>query len=383
MVAGIAAFGVVVVGAARVADVIPALTGLGLMICAVLVWSGVAKVRQPDAMASAMRDLRVPGALAGRPIQLAVPWVEIGLAVLLLVTGGIWQSLVWIAALLLFVAYLVLIAAALGRQEHVSCNCFGVASSASVDRGTLVRNVLLVVAAAIGLVGSLFNASPLVVTLFRQDWRGWLGLAALAVVGGLAWLLSREGREGIAAARDDSVAPVAAATDFEAEPEEYLREPIPTAVLEREPGQFVRLPDLAQQRGVLLLYVSATCGSCTEIIAKVDDFADRLPFLDVVVLVVSRGVIDQLPDSVRPRAVVDVAGSVQKGLGLNWVPGGVLLGADGLLAGGPVYGAAINELVDDVVEQFESAAEDPSDGARSAVQEEPAAPEFITVTAAD
>ena len=71
---------------------------------------------------------------------------------------------------------------------------------------------------------------------------------------------------------------------------------IPTAVLEREPGQFVRLPDLAQQRGVLLLYVSATCGSCTEIIAKVDDFADRLPFLDVVVLVVSRGVIDQLPD---------------------------------------------------------------------------------------
>ena len=94
---------VVVVGAARVADVIPALTGLGLMICAVLVWSGVAKVRQPDAMASAMRDLRVPGALASRPMQLAVPWVEIGLAVLLLVTGGIWQSLVWIAALLLFV----------------------------------------------------------------------------------------------------------------------------------------------------------------------------------------------------------------------------------------------------------------------------------------
>ena len=134
---------------------------------------------------------------------------------------------------------------------------------------------------------------------------------------------------------------------------------------------------------MLLLYVSATCGSCTEIIAKVDDYADRLPFLDVVVLVVSRGVIDQLPESVRPRAVVDVAGSVQKGLGLNWVPGGVLLGADGLLAGGPVYGAAINELVDDVVEQFESAAEDPSDGARSAVQEEPAAPEFITVTAAD
>lgn len=370
---------------------IPALAGLGLVICAVLVWSGVAKVRQPDAMASAMRDLRVPGVLASRPMQLAVPWVEIGLAALILVTGGSWQSLVWIAALLLFVSYLVLIAVALGRQEQVSCNCFGVAPSASVDRGTLVRNLLLVVAAAIGLVGSLFNPSPLVVTLFRQDWRGWFGLAALAVVGGLAWVLSREGREGIAAAPDDSLAPVAAATvapvgaatDSEAEPKDYLREPIPTAVLEREPGQFVRLPDLAQQRGVLLLYVSATCGSCTEIIAKVDDFADRLPFLDVVVLVVSRGVIDQLPESVRPRAVVDVAGSVQKGLGLNWVPGGVLLGADGLLAGGPVYGDAIKELVDDVVEQFESAAEDHSDGERSAVQEEPAASEFITVTMVD
>ena len=106
-----------VAGTAKVADVIPALAGLGLVICAVLVWSGVAKVRQPDAMASAMRDLRVPGALASRPMQLAVPWVEIGLAVLLLVTGGIWQSLVWIAALLLFVAYLAYCCHALEKNE--------------------------------------------------------------------------------------------------------------------------------------------------------------------------------------------------------------------------------------------------------------------------
>ena len=81
------------VGTTRGADVIRALAGLGLMICAILVWSGVAKVRQPEAMASAMGDLRVPGALASKPVQLAIPWVEIGLALLLLVTGGIWQSL--------------------------------------------------------------------------------------------------------------------------------------------------------------------------------------------------------------------------------------------------------------------------------------------------
>ncbi|NLH69205.1 MAG: hypothetical protein GX454_03345 [Brooklawnia sp.] len=353
------------------------------MICAILVWSGVAKVRQPEAMASAMGDLRVPGALASKPVQLAIPWVEIGLALLLLVTGGIWQSLAWIATLLLFVAYLVLIAAALGRQERVSCNCFGAASSAPVSRGTLARNILLVIGAAIGLVASLLNPSPLVLTLFRLDWRGWFGLLALAVVGGLAWLLSREGAVDVS---DGSAAPVTPAVtelDSDAEPLDYLRTPIPNAVLEREPGEFVRLPDLAKQRGVLVICVSVTCGSCAEIIAKVDDFAERLPLLDVVVLVTSRGAIDQLPETVRPRAAVDVAGSVAKGLELNWVPGGVLLGADGLLAGGPVYGDAIKQLVDDVAQQFDLAAETSSDGQPAAVQEQPDIAEFVTVTAVD
>lgn len=327
-----------------------------MVICAILVWSGVAKVRQPDAMASAMRDLRVPAILAGKPVQAAVPWIEIGLAVLLLVTGGVWLSLVWIATLLLFVAYLVLIAAALGRQERVSCNCFGAASSAPVNRGTLGRNLLLVIAAALGLTASLINASPLLLTLIRQDWRGWFALLALAVVGGLAWLLSREG----AVDRNDEAPAtlVGEVLESDADLADYVREPIPLAVLEREPGQFVRLPDLAQQRGVLLLYVSATCGSCTEIIARVDEYAERLPLLDVVVLVLSRSAVEQLPESVRPRTVVDVAGSVQTGLGLSWVPGGVLLGTDGLLAGGPVYGDAINQLVDEVAREFESATQD-------------------------
>ena len=86
----------------------------------------------------------------------------------------------------------------------------------------------------------------------------------------------------------------------------------------------------------------------------VDDYARRLPMLDVVVVVSSRDAVGSLPESVRPRAVVDVAHSVQKSLVLSWVPAAVLLGTDGLLAGGPVFGVdVVNQLVDDVVQEFE------------------------------
>lgn len=329
----------------------------GVVISLVLAWSGVAKLREPKSMAEAMRALRVPEVLAGRAVQIAVPWLEIALAAALLVAGGVWQTLAWCATLVLFAAYLAVIVRAVRREEKVSCNCFG-AQSAPVDRGTVVRNILLVVAGAIGLGASLPSPTSLLTKLVNLGWQGWLGLLTITVLLGLAWFLSREVATPAAGQvpdlRDQPATMDTAPAPESEESEDYVRDPIPLAVLERQPGEYLLLPDLARERGVLLFYVSTMCGSCVQILEAMDDYASRLPVLDVAVVVFSRDAVALLPESVRPRALVDVAGSVQKGLDLKWVPGAVLLGADGVLAGGPVFGGdAINQLVDDVVQEFE------------------------------
>ena len=42
---------------------------LSLLICAILAWSGVAKLRAPGSVDRAMRQLRVPAPLAARQLQ--------------------------------------------------------------------------------------------------------------------------------------------------------------------------------------------------------------------------------------------------------------------------------------------------------------------------
>ena len=227
-----------------------------------------------------------------------------------------------------------------------------------------MRNILLVVAAAIGLGTSLLSPASLLTKLVDLGWQGWLGLLTIAVLFGLAWFLSREvatpaagqvrESEDQPVAGAETVAGVLASDQEPTESIDYVRSPIPVAVLERQPGEFVLLPDLAHERGVLMLYVSPSCGGCTQVVAAVDDYASRLPELDVVVVVASRDSVRTLPESVQARAVVDVAHSLRHSLVLSWVPAAALLGTDGLLAGGPVFGVdIINGMVDDVVHEFE------------------------------
>ncbi|MGI5952621.1 MAG: MauE/DoxX family redox-associated membrane protein [Brooklawnia sp.] len=331
------------------------LVAIALVISVVLVWSGVAKLKQPDSMAEAMKSLKIPAMLSGRAIQIAVPWLELALAAALLVTGGIWQIIAWVGAVLLFGVYMWVIARALSSDEQANCNCFGV-DSAPVDRDTLARNVLLLAASGLGLAGAVLRPAAVVTKLAGIGWEGWVGLVAIAVLIGLAWFIAREASaSSTGEAHPASADPTGQLQlgELESEdPEDYIRKPIPHAVLEGEPGEYLLLPNLARERGVVLFYVSTSCGSCEQILSGMDDYVSRLPMLDVYVVVYSRAALAKLPESVQPRAMVDVAGSVQASLELTWVPGAVLLGADGLLAGGPVFGEAIDQLIDDVVEEF-------------------------------
>ena len=83
---------------------------------------------------------------------------------------------------------------------------------------------------------------------------------------------------------------------------------------------------------------------------------ERLPALEVGLL--STLTADAIPDDIRPRAGVlhDHTGLAQRALRMHQSPMAVLLGADGLLAGGPVEGMAeIEAFVSDIEEQLSEA----------------------------
>ncbi|MGB4890929.1 MAG: hypothetical protein WBP09_04590, partial [Propionicimonas sp.] len=166
----------------------------------------------------------------------------------------------------------------------------------------------------------------------------------------------------VAAPRVEVAAPAAAvptaAEPLAAEPMadlDYLRTPIPFVRLTSADGSPTTMRDLARTQARLLVFVSSSCNPCAEIISALPGWtADLGPAVAV------HAVLRQEPESVArdlPDVVADALfaqdGSAHEILGIQATPAAVLLGADGLLAGGPVFGgAAIRELVAEILDQL-------------------------------
>lgn len=80
----------------------------------------------------------------------ALPWVELALgAALAAGLAAPWTALAAVGLLVVFTAVLV-VRLAQGRREP--CNCFGALSRGPVDRGTVVRNLVLLGLGAMALL---------------------------------------------------------------------------------------------------------------------------------------------------------------------------------------------------------------------------------------
>ena len=80
----------------------------------------------------------------------AVPWIEIAVGAMLIVQfGAPWPSL---AALVMLIAFTVLIAVALAHGRRPPCACFGAWSAKPIGGGHLVRNGALMVLALLSLL---------------------------------------------------------------------------------------------------------------------------------------------------------------------------------------------------------------------------------------
>lgn len=338
-------------------------------LCVVLVVSGIAKLKSPSSTDEAFAALQVPVALSSPLFRRGLPWAEIVLGVLLLVTWGWVHLLVTLATLALFIAYLILVAKALQRNDGASCNCFGEWSQSTVTGSTLVRNYVLVFVALLAVVGA-FSAGWHFAWVQQLGGSGWLYFLGLlipaAVVAVILWDSLRMTTTQPTALASPSAASgslergVDARGEDEDELEDYLREPIPFHTLRTLEGHPMTLRQMASVYAIFMVRVSPGCGSCVMVMNQWESIAERIQPLKLQAVVsdpnnIPAELTNHGNDNI-PRPLIDPNGELDALFEQYGTPWAVVFGADKHLAAGPVAGAgAIFELVDEIEAQMKEA----------------------------
>lgn len=146
-----------------------------LTLAAVFLVAAVSKLADRDGSRQALTDFGVPGAIA-TPAALALPLVELGIAVLLVPGASApWGALGALGLLGLFTIGMVV---SLARGRKPNCHCFGQLHSAPVGWATLLRNGAL--AAVAGVVLWRGGESPDLASIAADA--GFTAAATVAVV---------------------------------------------------------------------------------------------------------------------------------------------------------------------------------------------------------
>lgn len=322
-----------------------------LTLVAVLAVSGIAKAGKPGLTLAAMTDLRVPAVLRRRWIAQALPWVEIALAVALLFGSGWLFQGASLAVGGLMAVYLVTVVLAVRRPEPADCACFGELGASQVNWRTVGRNALLMVAATVTALGAFAGLSAWT-ALGSLDLAAGVWLVAALSLGLLGWTIAPSQRLPAAAGEgaQAGVLTVAEPPDLD-----YVRTPIPFVRLTSADGSPTTMRNLASTQARLLVFLSTSCRPCVEIVDLLPPWSADL---DPVVAV--HAVFRQEPETVAAHmphvmgaALFAQDGSAHEILGIQATPAAVLLGADGLVAGGPVYGSgAIRQFVAEILDQL-------------------------------
>ncbi|AXK46871.1 MauE/DoxX family redox-associated membrane protein [Brachybacterium saurashtrense] len=350
-----------------------------ILLTLTLLLSGLAKLGARQGTEDAMTSLRLPWRSMHRSVASVLPVTEIVLAL------GLWfpfvplQVLVAVVIALLLVTYLVIIARALRFEEQVECSCFGTLASPTVSGTTLGRNLMLVglgvltvIAAASGLLTAALVQAPLTVMGLGAALLLAVVLTALTLGGAVPETAPAEAspsdraRSGTAAPAPATIveaevgsAPESGPGDGNEELLDYERTAIPAAVVQRVDGRLSTLRQLASHRAALLVFVSEGCGPCERVLDQGPGWLEALsPVLDVHFVFATP--LDHRRERTVQRigdhALHDLQSVARGALGARSAPSAVLLGADGLLAGGPVTGGSeVIGFVEEILEQLQEA----------------------------
>jgi hypothetical protein len=346
----------------RVSNAAAALTLIPVTLALVLLVSALAKLKARASTASAVRLLRVPGFLKPEWVAAVLPPGEIVLGLAML---SPWLPLArWaaVAALLLFAAYWVVIARAMTFDPRPSCGCFGQIGDQRVTAKTVLRNTVLLAGAAV-FVWMTWGQGVTALAFFSEaTTREWLLLAGAAYMLLVAWFVlsppsevrQRSNRhEHSHEMPNDRVRTAEEA----AEPveDDYVRLPIPDAILLDPERDAHTLLELTALEPVLLVFITCGCPSTHETWRRLPGWAQRLPQVSVIG-VETYQLGDLGVEGVRERLYYDPASKAFQALKMPGTSSAILLGADRLVAGGPVLGNdEIEEFVADIEEALSEA----------------------------
>jgi thiol-disulfide isomerase/thioredoxin len=316
-----------------------------LTCAAVLLLSGVAKLRAPESVDDAFTSLQVPTAVDTAFVRRLVPWVEVALGAWLLLATGTALVVVAVLTLLLFLAYLVLVSRAVRRDEPVDCGCFGALGDSRVTRVTVWRNAALVLSAALAVVAGLRDVG-LIGAVVDGDALPWIAMAVLSAA--VAVLVAYRSPE--------SAGEAASGLRLDAEGN-YERQPTPRAAVLMQDGELRLLAHQTMTSAHLLVFLSPGCGPCERIGPHLEQWEKDLAPVTVRAVVSGQPAAVDMYPWFAGRSWYDPFGITREAFGVR-SPGVVLLGTDGMLAGGPVEGEEdIFDFVAQVGEHLRGATE--------------------------
>jgi hypothetical protein len=304
-----------------------AAAALTLTLAAVLLVSGTLKLL-PHARLTVdeLAALGVPGPLRRPWFAAALPVAELLLGLALLLAPAPLFTLAAAATVLLTLAFTIVVAGVLRRGDRVDCSCFGMLRS-PVTPATATRNIALLLAAAVTAVTTHQGAVLTLPSLATDGWTAFFATttAVLAVMA-LLLLAARH----TSSALDLAAAPVA---------RDGSAWPVPDVEV-LAGGELVPLADLARTTPLLIVLLSAECHACERVAPQLAGWRETfggavevaaLSSDDASALAAAHPLLD-VPVHGGARALMTVAG-------IPGYPSALLVGTDGLVAGGPAVGS--------------------------------------------
>ena len=321
-----------------------------LLLAAVFVVAGVAKLADREGSRRAVADFGAPSALAA-PLGILLPLAELAVAAALIPTStAFWGAVGALVLLLLFVAG---IGANLARGRRPDCHCFGQLHSSPAGWSTLARNgVLAAVAALVVWRGLEGEVGPSVIA-----WIGALSTVQLLILAGgpvvlallaVQWfflfgVLRQNGRllARLTAVEERLAAAGLAPSENGAHRTSGLPigSPAPAFALQDLGGEEVTLDGLrARGKPVMLMFTDPSCEPCMELLPDVgrwqQQYAGKL-----TIALVGRGTIAENSAEASEHGVENVLlqedWEVADAYEVDATPGAVVVSPEGII-GSPV-----------------------------------------------
>jgi peroxiredoxin/uncharacterized membrane protein YphA (DoxX/SURF4 family) len=327
-----------------------------LLLCALFLVAGLAKLADLAGSRQAMRDFGVPDKLADF-FGVLLPLAELAVAVVLVLSLTAWWGAVGALTLLLIFVTGIGYNLALGRTPD--CHCFGQLHSAPAGWSTLIRNLVLAGIAGLVVAFGRHATGPGVLELLAQltvNQKVGLVVGALVLVLliGEGWVLvqtmTQQGRLLLRIEALEARLGMAASQSAVRTVGLPVGTPAPTFDLPGLNGETATLQTLRSLgKPVVLLFTDPGCGPCTALLPEVGQW-QRDHTTKMILALVSRGTVEANRAKVTEPGVTDVLlqkdREVAQAYQAHGTPSAVVIRQDGAIGSSLAQGAdAIRVLI--------------------------------------